>query len=67
MLAALHFASAAGAAAFWALGMYFWWILDYGSEPSRKEPKRRMVNSFIAMVVFGFAAFGLRHFNVFIT
>jgi len=59
----LNFVLAASATAFWALGMYFWWLLDHSAEPSRAERRRRTINSFIVMGGLGFAPYGLRVFK----
>jgi hypothetical protein len=40
--------------------MYFWYLLDHASTPSRHQRRQRMVLSFGVMLVFGVLAFALR-------
>lgn len=60
VLATLQIVTATGAAAFWALGMYCWWLLNHASEPRRAQRRRRTIHSFVVMGLLGLTAFGLR-------
>lgn len=60
VLTVLHLVAGAAAFACWTLGMYFWFLLDYAAKPTRPQRKRRMVLSFVAMLIFGAIAVALR-------
>lgn len=60
MLSTLQLAFATGAMACWALGMYYWWLLDHADQPSRAQRRTRVVKSFGVMAVLGVIAYLLR-------
>ncbi len=59
-LSALQFAVATAAVAFWALGMYCWWLLDHANQPSRAQRRTRVVKAFAVMAALGAIAYFLR-------
>ncbi|UUZ67846.1 hypothetical protein LP416_26005 [Polaromonas sp. P2-4] len=60
LITVLHFIAAAGAIAFWALGMYFWYLQNHSSKPGTSQRRQRTILSFVAMAVLGVVALGLR-------
>lgn len=56
----LHAIAALGAIVCWTAGMYFWYLLNHSRKASPSQRRRRVILSFVAMLVFGLLAFALR-------
>lgn len=60
MLSTLQLAFATGTMVCWALGMYYWWLLDHANQPSRPQRRKRVLKSFGVMAVLGAIAYLMR-------
>ena len=60
LISVLHAAAALGAIVFWCAGMHFWYLLNSPKYPGVAWQRKWRFRSFVAMLVLGLVAWGLR-------